>query len=170
MRKNAKQTQAESGVPEPEPAAGKLALGLMATRIGFRLRLLQSLLGSRVVAAFAPYGLRPGAFTTMALIKANPGCSQVDLARDGGLDKSALVAIVDELEARGLARRGRSSEDRRRNTLSLTPEGETVMNEMYRVAYASEAPVREALGADLEHFEELVERAYQAVVRANEQG
>lgn len=170
MKKTGKAVKTAEGATDMEQAlpAGRLELGLMVTRIGFRLRLLQTLLGARVVTAFAPYNLRPGAFTTMALMKANPGCSQVDLARDGGLDKSALVAIVDELEARGLANRGRSSQDRRRNSLFLTPQGEELMNEMYQVAYATEAPVRNALAGDLEQFLDLVETAYQAVVRDEE--
>ena len=170
MKKTNKPQEPAEGVTaaqHPLPT-GQLALGLMASRIGFRLRLLQARLGARVVTAFAPYDLRPGAFTTMALMKANPGCSQVDLARDGGLDKSALVAIVDELEARGLAKRGRSAQDRRRNSLSLTPQGEALMNEMYQVACATETPVRAALADELERFMELVDRAYLAVVRDEE--
>ncbi|MDB5683676.1 MAG: hypothetical protein JWM75_1374 [Sphingomonas bacterium] len=144
----------------------RMVLGLMATRIGFRLRMLQTLLGARVVNGFAPYKLRPGAFTTMALIAANPGCSQVDLAREGGLDKSALVAIVDELEQRGLAIRGRSAKDRRRNSLFLTPDGEKLMKEMYRVAHDTERTIREGFSPEeITQFFGLLERAYQIVAR-----
>ncbi|MFT8245853.1 MarR family winged helix-turn-helix transcriptional regulator [Roseomonas sp. BN140053] len=161
--------------PLPRSAADKggeartadgLALGLMARRIGFRMRLLQNLLGARVVAAFAPFGLRPGTFTTMALIAANPGLSQIRLAREGGLDKSALVAIVDQLEERGLAVRTRSVIDRRSNSLALTPAGEALMQEMSAAAQATEQCIRDGLSpAEVETLFELLERAYQIVAR-----
>ena len=67
------------------------------------------MLSQRVEQAFAKYGLRPGSLTTMVLISANPGYSQVELSRIGNLDKSAIVTIVDELER---ARIGRSAADR----------------------------------------------------------
>src|SRR5688500_9607467 len=122
-----------AGAEDTESTAGEpqLSHGLMAQRLSFRLRGLLNLLGNRVVAAHAPFGLRSGSFTTIALIAANPGCSQTDLAREGGLDRSALVAIVDELEQRGFAIRARSPVDRRRSSLYITPEGKAVMQEMF---------------------------------------
>jgi DNA-binding MarR family transcriptional regulator len=143
--------------------------GLAGTRIAFRVRMLNMLLTNRIMATGSQFGLRTGAFTTMALIAANPGCSQADLAREGGLDKSGLVAIVDELEARGLARRGRVAGDRRRNSLSLTPEGEETMRAMYEVGMAAEQPIRDALSpAQLTTFLELLEVAFAAMEAAEQ--
>lgn len=139
-----------------------LKAGLMANRLSFRVRGVMSLLGDRVLAAFAPFGLRSGSFTSLALIAANPGCSQKDLAREGGLDKSSLVAIVDELEKRGLAIRAKSPTDRRRSSLFLTPEGEKVMREMYAVAMGTEESIRNGLAADeVAQLFHLLERVYQ---------
>jgi DNA-binding MarR family transcriptional regulator len=145
-----------------EPAT--LRLGLHAARLGFRVRLLHHLMSQRVEAAFAPYKLRPGSLTAMVLIAANPGYSQVELARIGSLDKSKIVAIVDELEARGLAIRGRSTSDRRRNALVLTPAGEALMQEMHAIAMATEQPIRDTLsGQEVEQLFDLLDRAYRAV-------
>lgn len=152
------------GTPKSQKKPDALRLGLHAARIGFRVRLLHHLMSHRVEAAFAPYKLRPGSLTTMILIAANPGYSQIGLARIGSLDKSKVVAIVDDLEARGLAIRGRSTSDRRRNALVLTRAGEELMQEMHRVAMATEQPIRDALSArEIEQLHELLERAYQAV-------
>jgi DNA-binding MarR family transcriptional regulator len=80
------------------------------------------------------------------------------------LDKSAIVTILDELEARGLAVRGRSREDRRRNALFLTRRGEELTAEMAVVAHESEEPLRGALAPDeLEKLLELLDRAYAAL-------
>ena len=83
----------------------------------------------------------------MVLISANPGYSQVELSRIGNLDKSAIVTIVDELEKRGMAIRGRSASDRRRNSFFLTAQGEKLMKEMHDLAMASEQPLRDGLTA-----------------------
>jgi DNA-binding MarR family transcriptional regulator len=143
-----------------------LKLGLHGQRLGFRVRRLHHLLSQRVVEAFAPYGLRPGSLTTMVLISANPGYSQVELSRIGNLDKSAIVTIVDELEKRGLAIRGRSTSDRRRNSLFLTVQGETLMKEMHQLAVATERPLRDGLStADYDQLFGLLEKA-RAIVAA----
>ncbi|MEI9963967.1 MAG: MarR family winged helix-turn-helix transcriptional regulator [Caulobacteraceae bacterium] len=129
------------------------------------MRLVRNLLAARVMAALAPFGLRSGAFSTMALIAANPGCSQAELGQELAMDKSAVNAILDELEAKGLAVRVRSAEDRRRHALTLTAEGERRMREMHRVSSAVEQPIREALSpAELEQLLRLLERAQRALL------
>ena len=151
-------------VPGGLEALVGLKIGLHADRVGFFVRLLHVLLSERIQKAFAPYGLRPGSLTTMVLISANPGYSQIELARVGSLDKSAIVAIVDDLEARGLAIRGRSTTDRRRNSLFLTPAGETLMNEMHAKALDTESPIRGELSeVELAKFLDYLERVTKAV-------
>jgi DNA-binding MarR family transcriptional regulator len=49
-----------------------------------------------------------------------------ELAREYGIDASAVTRLVDRLEKRGLLKRVRSSEDRRAVRLALTPEGEAI--------------------------------------------
>jgi DNA-binding MarR family transcriptional regulator len=144
--------------------------GVLIKRVGYRTRLMQSVLTDRVVAGFHPYELKPGSYTTMALMSANPGCSQTELARAGGLDKSAIVAILDVLEARNLAIRGRSREDRRRNALFLTAQGEQLIAEMAKVAHDSEQPLQDEFTAEeLTTLLNLLDRAYLALTKASNQ-
>lgn len=139
-----------------------LKAGLMADRLSFRVRGVLALLGARVTQAFAPFGLRPGSFTSMALIHANPGSSQIELSRLGGLDKSSIVLIIDDLVKRGYAVRARSAEDRRRSSLFLTPAGEAVMQEMYTAAMATEASIRDGLSPqEMTQLFSLLDRVYQ---------
>jgi DNA-binding MarR family transcriptional regulator len=139
----------------------RLAPGLMADRLSFRVRSLLSLLSERVVVAFAPFGLKHGSFTSMALISANPGCSQTDLAREGGLDKTSVVFILNDLEEKGLAIRGRTPTDKRRSSLYLTPAGERLMREMYVAAMSTEAVLHEQFApGELQTLFTLLERAY----------
>ena len=139
-------------------------LGLMNDRLAFRVRRLLTLLGDRVIEAFKPFELRSGSFTTLALIAANDGCSQIDLAREGGLDPSVLVSIVDELEKRGLAQRTRSAVDRRRSSLHITPLGKKTMQEMFVVATKTENAVRDVFSAnEMVDFIGYLDRAHEAL-------
>jgi DNA-binding MarR family transcriptional regulator len=153
-------TESPDAPPRDEAKDRELQLGLHGQRLGFLVRRLHHLLSQRVEAAFTSYGLRPGSLTMMVLISANPGYSQVELSRIGNLDKSAIVTIVDELETRGLAIRGRSSSDRRRNSLFLTAQGEKLMKEMHQLAMTTEQPLRDGLSPqEYDQLFELLEKA-----------
>lgn len=61
--------------------------------------------------------------TLLWLVKTRPGLSLRELASAEGISAPSLSAHVDRLESLGLIRRVRSSDDRRRVGLELTPEG-----------------------------------------------
>ena len=147
-----------------QPLVEGLKQGLLAGTLGPRLRLLHNLLTARVDEATGPIGLRSGTYWVMALIDANPGCSQQDIARGVAMDKANLVAVIGELEKRGLATRVRSSTDRRRNVLSLTDEGRKVMNEMGAAIASAGKPMRDAFTPEeFAILRSLVLRAYVAL-------
>ena len=157
-------------VKEPDPTSAGLDWGLLDGVVGPHVRLLRNLLTSRSLAALAPFGLPPGSLSLLTLIHANPGCSQSDLAQATGLNKSAIVAILDELEQRDLALRGRASNDRRRNCLSLTSAGEEQIHQMLAVQIAQEAPIRTELSkAELLQLISLLTRANIAVARTSKE-
>jgi len=138
--------------------------GILAGSVGPRVRLLRNALAARSIAVSAPHGLPTGSLTVLALIAANPGSSQSALAQRAGLNKSALVGIVDQLEAKGLAARDRSTSDRRRNQVTVTPEGEAAMQALFVAVAAEEGAVRDALGsADLAVLLGLLDRAIVAL-------
>ena len=144
--------------------AKALDWGILAGSVGPRVRLLRNALTARSIAASAPYSLPTGSLTVLALIAANPGSSQSALARRAGLNKSALVGIVDQLEAKGLAARDRSTSDRRRNQVTVTPEGEAAMQVLFAAVTVEEGAIRDALGsADLEVLLSLLDRAITAL-------
>src|SRR6187431_3429450 len=144
--------------------AKALDWGILAGSVGPRVRLLRNALAARSIAVSAPYGLPTGSLTVLALIAANPGSSQSALAKRAGLNKSALVGIVDQLEAKGLAARDRSASDRRRNQVTVTPAGEAAMQALFVAVTGAEGPIRDALGsADFEVLLALLDRAIAAL-------
>lgn len=95
----------------------------------------------------------------LGLITGNPGISQQDLARLLGILPSRVVALVDEMEEGGLVRRQRDENDRRRNTLVLTPAGSATLRRVAAVSQAHEEDVCEALSSgEREHLTRLLER------------
>jgi len=65
----------------------------------------------------------------MRLHKAGP-CTVADLARWLQLDAGAMTRLLDRLEAKGLCKRVRSTEDRRVVLVELTPDGELAVAEV----------------------------------------
>ena len=122
--------------------------GILGGSIGPRVRLLRNTLNAGSLVQSEPHGLPTGSLTVMALIAANPGCSQVQLAAMAGITGPSLVGIVAELENRGLLSRERDSADRRRNMVVLTPAGREKMETLFAAVTLIEQPLRDALGAD----------------------
>ncbi|WP_329312819.1 MarR family winged helix-turn-helix transcriptional regulator [Streptomyces sp. NBC_01262] len=67
-------------------------------------------------------GIRYGYALLAALEEFGPA-SQASLSRRTGVDRSYIVAAVNELAAAGLAERTPDPDDRRRNVIAITPAG-----------------------------------------------
>jgi DNA-binding MarR family transcriptional regulator len=124
----------------------ELDWGILSGSVGPRVRLLRNELHGRSVTVSSPYGLPTGSLTVLALIAANPGSSQSALARRAGLNNSALVGIVDQLEKRALVERDRAADDRRRYQLTVTAEGRQMMETLFSAVTGQEDAIRNALG------------------------
>jgi DNA-binding MarR family transcriptional regulator len=59
-----------------------------------------------------------------------------------------MVALVDELESRGLVERERSTADRRQYALQLTSDGHSVLRGVATLARAHDRDLGQALDAD----------------------
>ena len=144
--------------------AKALDWGILEGSVGPRARLLRNALSARSIAVSAPHGLPTGSLTVLALIAANPGSSQTALAGRAGLNKSALVGIVEGLEQRGFVDRDRAASDRRRYRVSVTAEGEQAMRALFALVDSEEQPIRDALGKrDMIALLALLDRAIEAL-------
>lgn len=101
---------------------------MLAGSIGFLLSKLGFLTSSRFTAALAPLGITPGHFGLLRIIDVSGPDSQQAFGEALGIPPSRMVALVDDLEEKGLVERRRSAEDRRVNLLYLTPEGRGVLS------------------------------------------
>jgi DNA-binding MarR family transcriptional regulator len=109
-------------------------------------------LGAHAAAAFAervrPLGLTPPQAGVLRRLGEVPGQSQRGLADALGMHAPRLVALIDELEDRGLVVRDRDIDDRRNYAISLTDEGRRTLAELARVAREHELAIVAALDDD----------------------
>lgn len=63
----------------------------------------------------------------LALVDTSPGITASELSAAEGVSAPAMTKQVDRLEGAGIVQRVRSTDDRRRVGLALTPEGEALL-------------------------------------------
>src|SRR5258708_39740247 len=109
-------------------------------------------LGAHAAAAFAervqPLELTPPQAGVLRRLGQFPGQSQRGLAEALGMHAPRLVALIDELEDRGLVARDRDPDDRRNYAISLTDEGRQTLAELAGVAREHELAITAALDDD----------------------
>ena len=105
---------------EPMPDA-------LAERLGPLLGRAHDAHRRRSLQALAPLGLSVKAVGAMTVLEAEGPLSQRRLAERQGIDRTTMVAVVDELERLGAVERRRDPGDRRANALLLTAGGKRLL-------------------------------------------
>ncbi|UBU15515.1 MarR family winged helix-turn-helix transcriptional regulator [Nonomuraea gerenzanensis] len=110
-------------------------------RIPQRLRALPSRLVNQVALsanrlvdqALGAAGLRRYHYSLLAALAEFGPASQAALGRRTGIDRSDIVAAVNELAERGLVERSPDPDDRRRNVITVTAAGGRQLEELDRL-------------------------------------
>src|SRR5687768_17094017 len=110
-----------------ESLGTELAFAELDGLLGYLLRRAQGAMHRDFMAAVASFELTQKQAATLWLIQANPGVSQAEVASALGMDRATMMALTDRLEGRGFVIRRRSSTDRRRQDLYLTPSGQSIL-------------------------------------------
>jgi DNA-binding MarR family transcriptional regulator len=116
----------------PETVAA-MDFGPLEDSVGYLLRRAQIVVFQRFFELFATEKVRPAQYSVLTVIEHNPGLSQTRLADALGIKKTNLVAMIDELEERSLARRMPTENDRRSRALFLTPKGKALMSRLHQL-------------------------------------
>lgn len=103
---------------------GSIDLDILPDLLGYNVRLAQLALQRRFTRAMSGSEVGSGIFGLLVLCGANPGIAQIQIAQHLNIDKASVVSLVDRLEEQGWLVRRRSTRDRRRHGLFLTPDGE----------------------------------------------
>src|SRR5437763_14182803 len=102
---------------------------------------------TRTAEALGLIGLTPALFALLNVLGARDGAIQQQLSADMGIDPSAMVKLINELETAGLAERRRRPNDRRAWEVVITPQGQRTLDRARRAAMQVEAEVLGGLSA-----------------------
>jgi DNA-binding MarR family transcriptional regulator len=102
---------------------------------------------TRTADALAPLGLTSALFAILNVLGAREGTIQQQLSSDMGIDPSAMVKLINELEDAGLADRRRRPNDRRAWEVTITPKGRRTLQRARRLASEVEDEVLGGLTA-----------------------
>jgi DNA-binding MarR family transcriptional regulator len=120
----------------------------LATRLGYLLKHVQQDLMRAAGPVLAEFGIDGREAAVLAVLAAGPPLSQQEAAGRLGVDRTTMVALIDELEAKGLVDRQRSGADRRVNLIVLTDAGQRCARDAGRARDDIERAFLAPLGED----------------------
>jgi MarR family transcriptional regulator, lower aerobic nicotinate degradation pathway regulator len=108
---------------------------------------------------FAAAGVRGYHYRLLAALEEFGPASQASLGRRTGIDRSDVVAALNDLADRGLIQRSPDPDDRRRNVVTITPTGTEQLAALDQiVAGVQEKLLAPLSAADRTHLVELLTR------------
>src|SRR5579884_4103696 len=115
---------------------------------------------TRTAEALESIGLTPARFALLNVLAAREGTIQQQLSTDMGIDPSAMVKLINELEESGLAERRRRPNDRRAWEVKITAKGRRTLQKAKQLASDVEDEVLGGLpAADRRQLLALLRRA-----------
>jgi|SRR5579872_852075 len=130
------------------PPSETIDLGQLPDLLGYALRQAQLAVFRDFLRAFSRFNIRPVQYGVLTVIEQNPGLKQQHVCQAIGIRRANFVPLLDDLEHRGLARRGLSAHDQRASALFLTEKGKALMRELRRVNQAHERRIAAGLSRE----------------------
>jgi DNA-binding MarR family transcriptional regulator len=119
-------------------------LPALADRLGYLLKHAQLRLAGLTSTALAPLGISGRECAVLIAIDDRTPLSQQEVARRMDVDRTTMVALIDDLEHKGLVQRRQDPDDRRKNVVILTDTGRDTLR---RATAATEEVERCFLGS-----------------------
>lgn len=95
---------------------------------GHYIRRLQQIAVAIFMLETESHGVTPVQYAALQAVGNMPGIDQRTLARTIGLDTSTIAGVIDRLESRHLLLRNASATDRRVRLLTLTDDGQRLLD------------------------------------------
>lgn len=151
----------DANVDEVGGAGAVLNFDELDRVLGFHIRQAQGTMHRRFIEALSAVDLTQKQSGALWLVGANPGASQIGIGNALRMDRATTMAIIDKLEARDLVVRQRSTVDRRRHELYLTPEGQKLLVKVKKLVKDHERSFSERFSDDeLATLVDLLRRVY----------
>ena len=127
---------------------GDIAEGDLNGLVGYNLKRAYVIVQADFREILSDDDLSARLFSTLSIVSQNPGISQSYLARKLGIERSGIVAMIDELEARKFVTRKPVPSDRRRQALELTKLGQQAYADAFEKARQHEVDLFSNMTAD----------------------
>ena len=118
-----------------------------ADHLGYLLKHVQQRFFQLSAAALAPSGISGREAAVLREIDTPQPLSQGEIARLMGIDRTTMVALIDDLQDRGLVRRRQDPDDRRKNVVELTDAGQAITRQALQAAKQAEQEFLSPLSA-----------------------
>ncbi|KRR20737.1 MarR family transcriptional regulator [Bradyrhizobium lablabi] len=141
-------TRSGNGSAHNDLLNDEIGLDALAGHAGYAVRRFQIWIFQDFIRTLAAVDIRPTQYSVMTVIGANPGLSQMAVAKRLGIERARLVHLLDSLEHRDLVSRIKSATDRRSHALHLTAQGRTALAQFKRLAAEHERHVAEKIGKE----------------------
>jgi DNA-binding MarR family transcriptional regulator len=113
--------------PPSPPLPPEISEYQLNESVGYLITRVRSTLANLVTQrTIAELGITSQQGSILFMVASGKCVVAAELAREYGIDASAVTRLIDRLEKRGLLTRVRSSEDRRVVRLALTQEGQDI--------------------------------------------
>jgi DNA-binding MarR family transcriptional regulator len=134
-------------------------------RLGYLLKHASLRFEQLTSVELSPLGISPREWAALNCLDEQHGLSQKEVAELLGIDRTRMVALVDELQAKGWVERRPQPGDRRKNIVTLTSSGRDLMQRGERAIDDCE---RRFLAALSESDAQLLKHALDAVIAADD--
>src|SRR4051812_6286561 len=129
-----------SPTPDVDRRPGCLPTELLSSTL-FLMARVGYLVKGRVLEEFEEAGFSMYQYSVLAILGEGACERQATMADLLGLDRSQLVGVLDSLEERKLVERRRDQHDRRRQTVTLTADGQRQLVELRAIVNRIESTV-----------------------------
>jgi DNA-binding MarR family transcriptional regulator len=127
----------------------------MSGHLGYLLKHVQLRFSGLAAAALAPVGISGREAAVLRAIDSPHPLAQGEIARQMGIDRTTMVALIDDLQERGLVRRRQDPDDRRKNVVELTRDGQDITRQATQAGKQAERTFLSPLSpGEAERFKE----------------
>ncbi len=111
---------------------------LFSETTGYLLNTAGGLIRTATNDRLGRYGLTTAHLQLLEILRAGGPINQSNLGSRASVDRTTMVALVDQLEAARLVERRKDTNDRRQNLIHLTGSGRNLLKELWKLARAAQ--------------------------------
>jgi DNA-binding MarR family transcriptional regulator len=134
--------------------------------LGYQIRYAYRAFVKALADELGPHAVTTAQWSALRVLWNEDGFSQVELARRMMVEKASLTALLQAMETKGLIRRTRDADDRRRVNIHLTAAGRRLRDKILPLAgKINRRAIRSLTATEVEQFESLLTRIVENLQR-----